>query len=464
MIEACRNRDIILGSKIPSQVPKTGGSSMAKLSRVHGGQITKTPAELHAPRGADEPLRGRAGRERGRCGFWPAMGLALLAFAGAGARAQGTPAAPIGDIYDSGGGGPVYSDTYESDCESSNNTNVWKGLNPLLYRGEVGSLDSTGKCGPDTGPLKFWKQVGTQCLYTFLLIPPVTNAIIVPFDDLGPAENQGFKCGGDFTDQCMVICTGNGKFKPPPGTTLQPTQPPAMPQQPTQPKQPAQPPLMRKTPLEGIWGPFECPKPNLNGPKFTPDQVSLLGRDVASAKAMVAKAKTYTDKNPWDAGTQKISKKYYGNATLATQKLIRQDVNNVLKLLNGMNSVTSSVFPTGADFFGPSKEKDCEAYVRKETGTEIYLCDPFWKEPETGADSQPSVLVHELSHLPQGAYTLDIAYGKFDCRSLVYLTTTPAGQKIAPTYKMPSTGKPPANPLQNADSFMYFVYDVANQN
>jgi hypothetical protein len=96
------------------------------------------------------------------------MGLALLAFAGAGARAQGTATPAQGDIFESGGGGPVYSDTYESDCESSNNTNIWKGMNPLLYRGEAGSLDSTGKCGPSVGPLKFWKQVGKQCLY---LIP-----------------------------------------------------------------------------------------------------------------------------------------------------------------------------------------------------------------------------------------------------------------------------------------------------
>jgi hypothetical protein len=314
--------------------------------------------------------------------------------------------------------------------------------------------------------MTLWKQEGRLCIYCQHINPPLTDGFVVPYDELKATESQGFTCGVNQTDpSCSVVCYGpggSGKFQPPPGTTLQGTPPPAMPQ----PTAKSQPPLMEKVPQESIFGgpvKFECPKPNLNGPKFTPDQVSILGRDVASAKAMVAKAKTYTDKNPWDSGTQKISKKYYGNATPATQKLIRQYVGNVLKLLNGMNSVTSSVFPTGADFFGPSKEKDCAAYVHQGGGTEIYLCDPFWKEPETGSPSQPTILVHELSHLPQGAYTLDIAYGQFDCRSLVYLTTTPAGQQIAPSYKMPSTGKPPANPLKNADSFMYFVYGVASQ-
>jgi hypothetical protein len=80
---------------------------MAELSRVHGSPVTKALAEFDAPRGADEPSQRRAVRENGRCRIWPVMGLALLAFASAGARAQQTPTAPVGDIFESGAPQPV---------------------------------------------------------------------------------------------------------------------------------------------------------------------------------------------------------------------------------------------------------------------------------------------------------------------------------------------------------------------
>lgn len=432
---------------------------MAKFSRVHGGQTTTVRAELRAPCAADQPSRWRVRRGNARCRFWSATWLALLVFAAAGARAQQAPTAPIGDIYESGGGGPVYSDTYESDCESRNNTNIWKGMNPLLCHGVEGeTLPSGGSCGQLGHGLIPWKQLGNQCLYCQPNDPPLTNSIIIPWDDIGPAENQGFKCGGDFADVCMVICSGNGKFKPPPGTTQQPTQPP----------------LMGKVPQESIFGgpmdtspppPGQCPKPNPNGPKLSPAQVSALTKDVAAAKAMVAKAKTYTDKNPWDSGTQAISKKWFGNATPATQQSVRQDVNNVFKLLNGIKSVTNTMYLTGDDPISPlENDKACYAYVRPGFGSEIYLCDPFWSLPATGPDSQPPGLIHELSHLPQGANTVDIAYGQTNCKDLVYETSDWVGQTFwAPWYKMPQTGASAANPLTNADSFKYFVYYVANQ-
>ena len=441
---------------------------MAKFSRVHVGQRSKTPAELHAPRGADadEPIRRR---ESGRCGCWPAMGFALLALVSAGARGQQASSAPVGDIYDSGGGGPVYSDIYESNCESAS-TSPFKGMDPRLCHGVEGTIPpGGGSCGPNHPPLKLWKQVGSSCLWCNPVVPPLTNAIVIPIDDLGAAVAQGFKCGGG-NDLCTVVCTGNGKFKPPPGTSLQPTKgttPQPLPGTPRQTaKKVPQPTSGSKTPIDTLWGPFECPKPNPNGPKFDLTQISILNKDLAAAKAMVAKVKTYTDKNPWDAGTQAISTKWFGNATPATQKVIRQDVNNVLKLLNGIKSVTSAIYPTGADLFAPTDAAECGAYVHPalSNGTEIFLCDPFWKAPETGPDSQPPILVHELSHLPNGARTVDVAYGQTDCKDLVFMTSNWIGQIFwAPWYKMPQTGKGAADPLTNADSFEYFVYDVANQ-
>ena len=334
-------------------------------------------------------------------------------------------------------------------------------MNPLVCYGFTGSPDNSGKCS-NTGPtVTLWKQQGRTCIYCQHLNPPLTNGFVVPFDDLKATESQGFKCGVNQTDPaCSVVCYGpggSGKFRPPQGTSLQ-TPPPAVP----------------KNPIQSIFGgpvdtspppPAPCAKPNPNGPKFTPFLVSMLNRDVASAKAMVAKAKTYTDKNPWDTGTQAISNKYFGNATPATQKLVRQYVNNVLKLLNGINSVTDVMFPAGADPnpFAADNNKYA-AYVHPGAPVEIYLYNSFFQEPEAGPDSQPAILVHELSHLPQGANTLDLAYGQTNCRDLVYETSNPVGQSLwAPWYQMPVTGAYAGNPLANADSFRYFVYDVANQ-
>jgi hypothetical protein len=431
---------------------------MVKLSRVDGSQRTKAPPKSHAPReaddGANESVREGAA---GRCSIWPAIGLALLAFASAEVRAQQAPA--LGDIYESGGE-PAYTDKAESNCEKSN-TSIYKGMNPLVCYGVPGSTDNSGKCS-NTGPtMTLWKQQGRLCIYCQHINPPLTNGFVVPFDDLKATESQGFTCGVNQTDPaCTVVCYGpggSGKFRPPSGTSLQ-TPPPAV----------------QKKPIQDIFGgpvdtspppPTPCAKPNPNGPKFTPFLVSMLNRDVASAKAMVAKAKTYTDKNPWDAGTQAISTKYFGSATPATQQLIRQDVNNVLKLLNGIKSVTDVLFPAGADPIPFSADnKNYAAYVHQGAAMEIYLYSAFFQAPETGPDSQPAILVHELSHLPQGANTEDLAYGQTNCRDLVYETSNPVGQSLwAPWYKMPDTGAYAGNPLANADSFRYFVYDVANQ-
>ena len=425
---------------------------MANFSRLHCGETTKAPAELRAPRKADEPLRRRAPRDDARRGFWLAMGLALLAFASAGARAQGTASAPLGDIFESGGGGPVYSDTYESDCESSN-TSVFKGMNPLMCHGIAGTVGRSGGCGQGHPPLKFWKQVGDSCLYCEPFDPPLINSFVIPMDDLGVAEAQGFKCGADQTDpSCRAVCSGNGRFRPPPGTTLRPI------------KQPVRQTVPQESGLR-VPKPISCLKRAPGAPKFDRKDVSDLTQDLATAKAIVAKAKIYTDKTPWDARTQEISKRWFGNANPATQALVRKDITNVLGLLNGIKSVTSAIYPGGADLIDvPLKEKEkCLAYVHK-GDTEIFLCISFWALQKTGPESQAMTLVHEMSHMPNGANTDDVAYGQTDCRDLVFMTSNWFGQKfLAPGHKMPETGKPVANPLTNADSFMYFVYHVANQ-
>ena len=206
-----------------------------------------------------------------------------------------------------------------------------------------------------------------------------------------------------------------------------------------------------------------CSNPQLkkNPPELSQSQVVILGVDVANARQMVETAKTYTDKIPWNDGTQAISNKYFGNSTQATQTLMRQNVNNVLSLLNGVNSVTSTFYPAGSDLLGAPEKSGYFAYVDRFSDVpRIFLGAPFWQEPATGADSQAGTIVHELSHMQAGASTVDYIYGKTGCEVLVYLSAHPLAMLLTDWTVDP----PPADaPVNNADSFMYFVYYVAAQ-
>jgi hypothetical protein len=438
---------------------------MTELSRMSGCIAAMHSLASQAQRFAnaansESDLREAAKKIRA----WGGM-LALAASAGVGAHAQQlTSTAASGDIFESGGGAPVYSDTFESGCK---NTSIFKGMNPLVCHGTAGTVDKSGICEPGQGGEKLWKQVGGQCLYCDPIVPPLTNYIIIPQDDLGAAEAQGFKCGGDEADTCMVMCQydgpGSGKFQPPPGTKLEGA--PGVPQPPN---------VMAQIPPDSQSGPVNFPCFNLkvvSRPEFTPAQESLLTKDVAGAKAMVAMAKKFTDKNPWDSGTQDISKKYYGNATPATQQTIRQDVNNVLNVLNSMTDVTDGLYPSGADVNGTPVKAGYIAYVPLPQGvdskTQIFLGNSFWDQPLTGPTSQAMDLIHEVSHLPSGANTKDYAYTLTGCTALVWLTTDSTA-KAAPGWsqiKLTENAPPMKEtaPLENADTFKWFVYDVASQ-
>ncbi len=435
---------------------------MMELSQASGRDAAILPTDSYAQSGANEAnpyLTNRQLQKRARRICAGVGALVVLSSIGAPAQQQ-APTVPIGDVYESGGGAPVYSDTYESSCESGN-TSPYKGMNPLVCYGITGSPDNTGKCS-NTGPtVTLWKQEGNLCIYCLHINPPLTDGFVIPIDEVKATESQGFTCGVDQTDpSCSAVCYGPGgaeKFKPPPGTKLEGT--PGVPQQ--------TPVMARKQPQQSIFGGpvnTSCASLTPGGPRFTADNVAHLTKDLAAAKAMVAKAKTYTDKNPWDDATQAISKKYFGNATPATQQLIRKDVNNVLGLLNGIKSITNTVYPAGADILGSPVDSQDIAYVHKETyPPEIFVANAFWSELDSGPDSQATTFVHEMSHLPDGASTEDVAYGQKDCEDLVWYATDPAGKILAPWHKMPSTGKAPADPLTNADSFTYFVNAVANQ-
>jgi len=401
--------------------------------------------------------------ERGRARLWSALSvLAVLTLMAIQTRAQ-EPAGNQGpgEIFASGGE-PIYEDQFSSSCEKNNANNPYAGMNPLVCYGVMAPADSTGKCS--LWGMTVWKQEGNTCYYCQPINPP-TQGFLVPMDELGAADNQGFRCGVDQADpQCYAVCQGSGTFNPPPGTQRVP--PSANPEQPNPAPQTPAPPVMAKKTAgssPGTTSPrCDTLKAKNELPEFTSAQLATLTRDIAAAKAMVAKAKTYTDKIPWDAGTQAISNKYLGNATAETQAMIRQNVNNVLSLLNGIKSITGTFYPAGADETGEPLESGDIAYTEAESNNSpIFLTSLFWQQPATGPDSQPAIVVHEMSHLPAGGATLDFRYGQTKCLDLVFLSTHPLALLLQEPWEEEPV--PAGAPARNADNFMYFVYYVANQ-
>jgi peptidyl-Lys metalloendopeptidase len=81
----------------------------------------------------------------------------------------------------------------------------------------------------------------------------------------------------------------------------------------------------------------------------------------------------------------------------------------------------------GADCSGTDCKSTWYAFVHPgDTTRVIHLCPQFWKAGETGADSKPGVLVHEMSHFTAVAGTSDYEYGQSDCKALAKSDPTKA--------------------------------------
>jgi Lysine-specific metallo-endopeptidase len=366
---------------------------------------------------------------------WITVGVVVLAsIAVSATRAQQQPAAnQPAEVFSSSA--DTYTDATSASCEKGNANagNGFAGMDPLTCKGVSLTANQQGCTLPRVTLLR---EVGTMCFYCQRLNPPI-KGVIVPLGDVGVAEKQGFRCGADQGDRCMAVCEGNGRFTPPPVATR-----PSVAQ-----------PQAQMAPPNAVY----CGEVKPNGPVLTPAQVTILGLDLGVAKRMVATAKTYTDKLPWDAGTQAISVKYFGNASADTQAVVRKNVANVSALLNGVKNVVKVFYPNGADSEngpkgGNASEVVAYVYSKKAEASypiQVFLTGLFWQQPAEGEWSQPTIIVHEFSHWPSGAKTEDNAYGPEACQSLAALS-----------YVIPTLLNAPR---ENADSFAYFVYEVASQ-
>jgi hypothetical protein len=146
--------------------------------------------------------------------------LALLVLVALGARAQEQPSTPTQGPQKTTTlkTGITYEDQSSESCEKQNENNPYTGMDPLTCYGVMAPTDSRGQCS--LGGMKVWKQQGNTCYYCSPITSP-PNTIIVPMDQVGAADNQGFRCGEDQADACMAICSGGNTYTPPLGTKIE---------------------------------------------------------------------------------------------------------------------------------------------------------------------------------------------------------------------------------------------------
>lgn len=117
------------------------------------------------------------------------------------------------DVFSGGDASTTYSDQFSSSCEQGEPPNVFKqvGMNPLVCHGQSGPQDSQKQCS--YAGMRMIAHIGETCYYCAPIVPPI-NGIIIPFDQVRNATNQGFRCGADQVDpNCMAICSKPGSLK-----------------------------------------------------------------------------------------------------------------------------------------------------------------------------------------------------------------------------------------------------------
>ena len=144
-----------------------------------------------------------------RAAGWAAGALALVAMVSSGARAQQSSSGTLNT-------GVTYTDQSSDTCEQQNANNPYAGMNPLVCYGEEAPTDSAGQC--TLGGWQVLKKVDNTCYYC----SPITSppSIIIPIDQVGVAESQGWGCGLDQADACMVICKGGHTYSPLQGSVV----------------------------------------------------------------------------------------------------------------------------------------------------------------------------------------------------------------------------------------------------
>ena len=122
------------------------------------------------------------------------------------------------EVFSSGSAPPTYSDEFSGNCHQGQPPNIWVqlGMNPMACRGQVFPQDSNRQCS--LRGMQLLGHIGETCYYCSPIKPPI-KGILLPFDQVGNAQHQGYACGVDPLDpNCTAICSksnGDTRYTPP---------------------------------------------------------------------------------------------------------------------------------------------------------------------------------------------------------------------------------------------------------
>ena len=187
---------------------------MTELSRIRRREVLEAQQELRARTELGVRVQADLGSRNwcatARAVGWAAGALALVALVSVSARAQQSPSGTLKSSV-------TYTDQSSDDCEKQNADNPYAGMNPLVCYGEEAPTDSQGQC--TLGGWQVLKKEGNTCYYCAPINSPIVG-IIIPMDQVWNASLQGWGCGLDQADACMVICRGGNTYSPLPGSAV----------------------------------------------------------------------------------------------------------------------------------------------------------------------------------------------------------------------------------------------------
>jgi hypothetical protein len=170
------------------------------------------------------------------------------------------------------------------------------------------------------------------------------------------------------------------------------------------------------------------PASNKGFPVSDQEAEQTFAQALADQKAMLESKKSELDR--WDTEAQANFKTWFGTASEADRDVVRNRIDATLEL--NKNYDINKFQPASP------KNRDAYAYVNpNDPEHRIYLGDPFWSAPATGADSKAGILSHEMSHFNDVGGTDDFAYGAGDAKQLAK--------------------DDPAQALNNADNFEFYL-------
>jgi hypothetical protein len=172
--------------------------------------------------------------------------------------------------------------------------------------------------------------------------------------------------------------------------------------------------------------------PQLKVLNATPEQEKIVKTAIENARFLVNKAQTHIG-GERRAGYKRWFDQGYSRASVLSRKRLQAVRRGWIKLHSVMQSKKIVV-----DCSTINEPKFAHVFI-DDQAYKIFLGRDFWSASNSGRDSKPGVIVHELSH--EELYTDDHAYGEKDAETLAI--------------------HEPDKAINNADNWEYFAEDFS---